>query len=205
VPFVLKIGIIIDPVRRSERLAAVSATCEHHVGRASPARYDAGEHVNVVISSTTRTVNCQERLPAKPYSIYPALSQITTHVHWGHPVKRRRLVSDLRIAGTKAPKLVRFSAQKQIAVTIHVESSPLRRVRNINRSLPGNPAAISRPVKLSAVTTKGAGPKLILESVTRTAGPIDREPFLISSMPRAALGPSLTAVCRGPDVIAEKR
>jgi hypothetical protein len=58
---------------------------------------------------------------------------------------------------------------------------------------------------LSAVTTKEAGPKLILESMTRAPGPIDREPFLISTMRRAALGPRLTAVCGGPYVIAKKR
>ena len=93
---------------------------------------------------------------------------------------------------------------KEIAVGIHVERSPLRRVWNINRSLPGDPAAISGPAELSAVTTKKAGPKLILESMTRAAGPIDREPFLISSMPRAALRPSLAAVGRAPHVIAEE-
>jgi hypothetical protein len=52
--------IVIDLVRRAEGQPAVRAAHKHYVSRASPGRHHAGQHVNVVVSRTSGTIDRQE-------------------------------------------------------------------------------------------------------------------------------------------------
>ena len=53
-------AVVINPVRRAEGEPAVGAAHKHHVGRRSPGRHYAGQHVNVVVSRATGAINRQE-------------------------------------------------------------------------------------------------------------------------------------------------
>src|SRR5262252_4556204 len=162
-PFVLVIGIIIDTHRRAEGCAAIGAAREHHFGKVPARREYAGKHVNVIVSGATGTVHGHERLAGKSYSIYSAATQVTAHVHGSDSVEGRCLVAVLRIARAKAVKLVGLPADKQVAVGVHVEGSPLRRVWKIKRCLPGDSAAVGGPAEVSAVAGEEAGPELVLK------------------------------------------
>src|SRR6516165_6307210 len=95
--------VVIEPLRRAKGLAAVCATGEHHVRAvARTVWYHTGHHVNVIVSRTAGTVHCDERLPAKSYSIYPALDEVAAQVYLSDSVKRRRLVPNLSIARANA-------------------------------------------------------------------------------------------------------
>src|SRR5947207_433423 len=75
-PFVVIDRIIIDAVQSAETESAVGAAREHDVCPIVGAgRLDAGQHVNVVISGGAGTVDRQEQLPTKSYTIYSALNQ----------------------------------------------------------------------------------------------------------------------------------
>ena len=192
-------GVVIDPVRRAKGLAAVCAAGEHHVGPVAGAgRQHTGDHVDVVVSRTTGTVHCYERLPTESDPIYPALDEVATHVNLSDSVKSRCLAPVLRVARTHAPKRAPASGEKKIAIRVNVHSSGIGRVGNINRRHPGGPA-VRGTVEFPKVTSKEARPKMIDESMTHAPNiRINGEPFLVTSMPRfigRLLRPGLAAVC----------
>ena len=56
-------GIVVDPVRRAERCAAIGAACEHDVGAGKAEWLHARQHINVVIGWAAGTVDYQKQLP----------------------------------------------------------------------------------------------------------------------------------------------
>src|SRR5206468_1871731 len=190
--------IVVDLVWRTEGYSPVGAAHKHNVGCASARRHHTRQHINVIVSRATGAINRQEQLPIKPRGIYPPTRQVAAHIDvLGYLVKARCLVPDLRIARANAGKGVPFSADKEIAVGIHIERPVCRPGWNNDWGLPGDPA-VGRALELdaAAATVKSVA-RLILESVPRTAGLIDGEPFLVAAT-RQPVGlqfcPGLTAV-----------
>src|SRR5207244_2571747 len=105
---------------------AVSAAHEHHVSRASPGRYHTSQHVNVVISRTTGTINCQKQLTIQSCRIDSAAAQNATHVDRGNLVKSWRLAPDLGVARANAVEhivKIAFAAKEQISIRGDVQGS----------------------------------------------------------------------------------
>jgi len=203
-PIVLRVRVVVDPDRRAKGQSAIGAARKHYVSCAAAVREYAGQHVDVVVSGRPGTVHCNERLPAKSYSIYAALNEVAAQVDQGDLVKGWRLVPVLRIARADAVKRAPSSGDKEIAIGVNVQRSVIDGVRNINWSHPCEPA-IGGASELSSVASEEAGPELVLEPITHAAGRIDGEPLLVASMPWAALRPGLAAVYRVPYIVAEKR
>ena len=101
-------------------------------------------------------------------------------------VKRWRDVGVLCIGRANAVKRAPSSANKEVAVGVHVKRSGIGRVGNINRSLPGD-AAVGGPAEFSDVASEEAGPKLVLEPMPCAVGLIYGEPLLVASV-RASVG-----------------
>src|SRR5439155_17944776 len=139
--------------------------------------------------------------------IYSTTRQVAAHIDvLGYLVKARCLVPDLRIARANAGKGVPFSADKEIAVGVHIERPVCRPGWNNDWGLPGDPA-VGRALELDAVAaTVNSVARLILESVPRTAGLIDRKPLLVAAT-RQPVGlqfcPGLTAVSRPVHVLTK--
>jgi hypothetical protein len=129
VPFVSG-GIVIDLNRRAKAGAAVSAACNHYIVTSTVGgRAHATQHVNVIVSGATGTINCQEDLSTKSSGIYRSTThQTTTKIYRRDLIKGRRLVSDLRIRRADAPETAAAisAADKKIAVAGNVECSPSR-------------------------------------------------------------------------------
>src|SRR6266699_3452920 len=91
--------IVIDPLRRAEGQTAVCAADKHHVGRASPGRHHAGQHVNVVVSRAAGAINREEGLSCESARIYcPTKNQAAAEINWGYLVKSWCLAAKLRVA-----------------------------------------------------------------------------------------------------------
>jgi hypothetical protein len=88
----------------------------------------------------------KKRLSVEASGINSSTSQVATHVNRSNLIKNRDLVSKLRIAGTRAPKVRSFAADVEIAVAIYVKRSVYRLVRDIDRALPCD-AGIGRTVE----------------------------------------------------------
>src|SRR5258708_4426009 len=194
-------GIVIDLMWRTERYSPVGAAYKHHIGCASALRHHTRQHINVIISRATGAINRQEQHSIQTCGIYPPTSQVATHIDvLGYLVKSRCLVPDLRIARANTGEAVEgapFSADKKIAVGVHIERPVCWLGWNNDRGLPGDPA-VGRALELdAAAATISSVARLILESVPRTAGLIDGKPLLVATT-REALGlkpcPGLTAV-----------
>jgi len=206
VPIVLRVGIVVDANRRAKGLSIVGAAREHNVGRAPPARQHTCEHVNVIVSRTARTIDCYERLPAKSYSIYTTLNQVATKVDLSNSVESWRDVGILCVGRADAIKRRASSGDKEIAVRIHVHSSVIGRVGNINRSLPGH-AAGDGTIKLSGVARKKTGPELVYEAMAHAIRRIDGKPLLVASVPcfiGRLLREGLAPIGRAPQIVAKK-
>jgi hypothetical protein len=186
-PFVGK-AIVIDPVWRAEGQSVVGAANEHDISCASTRRLHTGQHINVIVSQAARVINRQEQHSIQPCRIYSTTRQVAAHIDvLGYLIKSRCLAPDLRIARANAGKGVAFSADKKIAVGIHIERPVCRPAWNNDWSLPGNPA-VGRSLELDAVAaTINSVARLILEAVPRTAGLIDGKPLLVAAT-REALG-----------------
>src|SRR4029077_15878061 len=91
VPFVVIDGVVVDPVGSAERLPAVGAAHEHHVGSGVEAgRLHARQHVNIVISAAARTVHRQEKLPGQSGRVYQVAEiQVTAKIDGGGLVETR--------------------------------------------------------------------------------------------------------------------
>ena len=118
--------------------SAVGAAHEHHVGAAAGAgRLDAGQHVNIVISAGAGTVDRQEDLPSQAIRIDQlGKNDVAAQVDWSALVETWCDGSVPGIARANAPKLAVAEirpADIEDAVAIHVERSPIGRVRDENR------------------------------------------------------------------------
>lgn len=146
---------------RAKGCSAIGAAREHHISAVIGAeRFDACEHVNIIVSGRPGTVHCHERLSTKAYSIYAALNEVATQVDLSGLVKSRRLPPDLCIGRANAPKRAPAPGEEKVAVRVHVQRTRIRIVWNVNRSLPSRPA-VDRAIELSKVAGEKTGPKLI--------------------------------------------
>src|SRR6202040_880104 len=198
--------IVVHTNRRAERSSAVRAAHKHYVGSSEEAgRLHAGEHVNIVIGARPRPVHRHVNLPGQSFGIYRVAGiYVATQVDGRGVIKGRRYGRVLCVAGTDAPNLVRggiHAANEQIAVRIHVERAPNRRVRNKNRIHPRDPA-VSRTAELPAAVIVTSGtPALVLESVSAAARVVYREPLLVATCCGTDSRPGLTARDRPPDIV----
>jgi hypothetical protein len=128
-----RVVVVVNSDRRAERCTAVSAAREHHVSRASSGRLNARQHVNVIVRRGTRMIYRKKRLSVEASGINSSTSQVATHVNRSNLIKNRDLVSKLRIARTRAPKVESFAAYVEIAVAVYIKRSVYRLVRDIDR------------------------------------------------------------------------
>src|SRR6266446_1462700 len=192
--------VVVDPVRCAKGESTVRAAHEHHVSPVVGAgRQDAGKHVNVVVSAAARTIHRQEYLSCKSSWIDRCAElYAAAEVDRSNLVKSWRDASVLCVARANAVKLAPKipTADKEIAVGVHVERPPYGRVGNIDRTHPGD-AAVGGTAELPAAASGGCAPSLVLESVTDAVGLIDGEPLLVTSS-RGSVGlqarPGLAAV-----------
>src|SRR5438876_11861822 len=175
-PFVVIDRVVVDPEGSAERLSAVGAAHEHHVGPLVGAgRPQAGKHVNIVVSTGAGAVHRQEYLSCKSSWIdrCPEL-YAAAEIDVSNLIKSWRDVPVLCVARANAVKLVPKipTADKKIAVGVHVECPPYGRVGNIDRTYPGH-AAVGGTAELPAAASGGCAPSLVLEPVTHAVGFID--------------------------------
>src|SRR5438067_10796936 len=98
-----------------------------------------------------------------------------------------------------------FTADEQISVCVHVESSYVSILWNSDASLPGD-SGVSRPAKLTAAAAGRGIPILVLEAVARAVGFINGKPLFVSSAGKAIglqLRPGLAAVGRAIYIVTE--
>ena len=137
------VNIIVDSYRRAKGQPAVGATDKHHFSESTARRPHTRQHVNVIVSQAARAINRQEQHSIQACGIYPPTRQVAAHVDvLGYLVKSRCLVPDLRIARANAGKGVEgapFSADKEIAVRVHIECPVCRPGWNNDWVLPGDP------------------------------------------------------------------
>jgi len=142
-PFVCG-GIVIDSHRRAKTRAAIRAAGEHHVCAVAIAWWpNTAQHVNVVVRGPTRTIHCHEYLRCQPSWIYIPADPHAAQIDLSDLFKDWRLITYLRVTGANAPKGdIRqiFSADKQIAIGIHISRSMNDSMGNIDRTLPGHAA-----------------------------------------------------------------
>jgi hypothetical protein len=151
--------IIIDSDRWAKGLAAVGAASKHHVSAVgSTERYHTCKHINVVICAGT--IQSNERLPTKSYSIDAALNQVTTEVDDNVLIETWRNGWVLRIRRAKAMKRAASPANKQIAVDIHLKRSGIGKICRADRTLPGH-SAIEGAVECAEVASEELSPKLV--------------------------------------------
>src|SRR5262249_46583748 len=113
-----------------------------------------------------------------------AENQAAAHVDCRDLVKRWRDSRVLRVARADAPKTTaRISAaDEKIAIAGHVKRTPLRRIRDTNRSLP-RCSAINRATESSEFASVDFGPKLVLKTVPHAGGrSVNGEPLLVAAV-----------------------
>src|SRR5262249_43824481 len=106
------------------------------------------------------------------------------HVDCRDLVKSGRHSRVLCVARPNAPKTAAgiSAADKKIAVACHIERSPLRSVRNADRSLPRR-AAVGRSAESPKFAREKFGPKLVLKTMAHAGGrPVESKPFLVAAM-----------------------
>jgi hypothetical protein len=189
--------IVIDFHRRAKACATIGAASDHYVCAVAVAgRPNTAQHVNIVIRRSTRAIHCQKDLACQPSRIYIPAGAHPTQIDLSDLFEDWRLSADLRVTGTNTPKLSAdqiFSTDEQIAIGIHIRCAMYDTMGNIDRVLPVH-AAICGTAKFARRTGKGLSPKLVLKSVTRAGGPINRKPLLISSTCSWKTRPRLAAV-----------
>jgi hypothetical protein len=197
VPFVRIKRIVIDLNRRAKGLPAVGAAHKHHIGGASPGRYHAGQHVNVVVSRAAGVVNRQEQHSSESYSIYSAAAEIAAHVDGGDSIKSGCDIRVLRVARANAIEGVPFPAEKNIAVRVDIKASVNRPVGNSYGRLPGD-SAVCGTLELHAVAAAvNTIVQLILKPMAHAVRLVDSEPFLVAAtrlFVRLQFCPGLAAV-----------
>ena len=211
VPLVMVNWVVVDPMRRAKSDTSVCAAHEHHVRAVIGTEWlHAGHHINVVVSWSARAVHCQERLSCQSVWINCATeNNATPHVDCGDLVESRRDSRVLSIGRADAPETATLviTANKQVAIGSYIQCSPIRIIRDVNWTLPGG-APIGGAAEFSEVAGEKAGPKLVLEPVSHTAGRlIYSEPFLVSAICaalRRTERPRLSTIRRAPDVATER-
>src|SRR5262245_10958089 len=208
-PFIRIQWIIVDPLRRAKALAAVRAAGKHHVRSAAAERLHAGQHINVVVGGATGTVNCQKALPSESTWINRAAkNQAAAQIHLRALIKCWCDARVLRVAGANAPERagkIASAANKEVAVGGYVKCSPYRRIRNTERSLPGE-SSVCGTVKLPEATWSGCTPGLVLEPVPHAVCLIDRKPLFVAARGTALrweTRPGLSAIGRAPHIITK--
>ena len=73
--------IVIDLDRRTKGCSVICAAHKHHVGRASPRRRYAGQHVNVIVSRSARVIDRQEQHSIQSRGVYAAAREFAAHVN----------------------------------------------------------------------------------------------------------------------------
>ena len=184
-PLVRVNGIIVNPMRCTERCPSIGAPREHHVRAIAAERADAGDHVNVVVSGAVGTVNGNEDLAGESARIdCTSETKAAAQVDCRDLVKRWRDGRVLRVARPNAPEAATGipTADKKIPIASHVKRTPLRRVGNTNRSLPCR-SGVGRATESSELAGGEFGPKLVLETVPHAGGsPVNGEPFLVAAV-----------------------
>ena len=184
-PFVRVDGIIVNPMRCTECCPSIGAAREHHVRAIAAERADAGYHVNVVVSDAAGTVDSKEDLAGESAWIHRAAeNKAAAQVDCRDLVKRWRNGRVLRVARPNAPEAATGipAADEKIAIAGHVKRSPLRSVRNADRSLPRR-SGVGRATESPELASGEFGPKLVLETVTHAGGrPVNGEPFFIAAV-----------------------
>ena len=176
-------SIVIDANGRAKARAAVGAARNHHIRAVTVAgRSHTGQHIDVVIRRAPGAVNCQKDLAREAAWIDRPASEATAEVHCRNLVKRRRLVSNLRIRRADTPKATSAisAANEEIAITGHVERSPTCGVRQTERSLPCD-TGVSGAVEQPTAACRSRAPRLVLESVSWAVGSVDCEPLLVAA------------------------
>lgn len=200
--------IVINPMRRAKGHSAVGAADEIDVGPVVIAgRAHARAHVNVVVSRAAGAVNRQEYLTCQSYGINIAAHQAAAEVDCCRLVERRRHIRVLRVGRADAPKAAPAisAANEKIAVGGNVQCSPMGRVRQTKRTLPGG-STVCGAIEQPASTGGSRAPSLVLEAVTGAVGLIDGKPFLVPCTRvsvRLQFQPGLTAICGAIDVVAK--
>jgi hypothetical protein len=198
--------IVIDFHWRAKARAAIGAARDHYVCAVAVAgRPNTAQHVNIVIRRSAGTVHGHEYLRCQSCWIYIPAHPYATQIDLSDLFEDWRLSADLRVTGANAPKLGAdqiLSTDEQIAVGIDVSGSMNDTMRNVNWALPVH-AAICGTAKFAGRAGKALSPKLVLKSVTRAGGPINRKPLLISSTCPWKTRPRLAAVSRLPIVVAK--
>jgi len=161
VPLVWVNGIIIDPNRRTERLAVVGTPGKHHIRTVTRTELlHACHDINIIVRRTAGMVHRHVRLPTKPHLVYAALNEIATQIDVCDAVESWRDSRVLRIRRANAVEWRASSGEKKVAIRVHIHCSRIRGVGNVNRRLPCY-AAIGRTIELTGITREEASPKLI--------------------------------------------
>ena len=186
--------IVIDPARRAECGAAISAAHEHHVAAISKTEWlNTREHIDIVVRARARAIDGEKNLSHQPFRIdWLAENDVATKVHGRASVKRRNYTAVLCVYGANTPNPTSgqiHATNKKIARRIDVQCAPRRGIRNVDRIHPSQ-SAVGRSSELSAaVVVSIRAPALILEAVAGTVGVIDREPLFITAIRRADTRP----------------
>ena len=132
-------SIVIDANGRAEAGAAVGAARNHYIGAITVARRShTGQHIDVVIRRAAGAINRQKDVAREAAWIDRPASEATAEVHCRNLVKRRRLVSNLRIRRADTPEAASAisAANKKIPVAGNVECSPMSGVGQAQWVLP---------------------------------------------------------------------
>ena len=198
--------IVIDFHWRGKGRTAIRAARDHHVRAGAVAwRPNTAHHVNIVVRRSTRAIHCQKDLRCQPSRIYIPAGPHAPKIDLSDLFEDWRLTTDLRVSGANAPKLRSdqvLPTNEQFAIRIHIRRSMYDTMGNIDRALPAH-AAICGTAKFAGRAGKVCRPKLVLKSVTRAGGLINRKPLLIASTCPWKTRPRLAAVSRLPIVVAK--
>lgn len=200
VPLVLS-SIIIHAHRPAEALAAVGAAHEHDICPIAVAgRLHAGHHVNVVVRRAARPVNRQKQLAREPCRIDVSPHEWPAKINLSNSIEGWRYGRVLGVARTKAPKRAakaRDPANKNVAVRVHIECSPCRRVRHKDRTHPRNSSVRGAAELSPAPVIAGRTPSLIQKAVSHPVRLIYCEPLLVAStnITESLARPRLPAIC----------
>ena len=184
-PLVRVNGIIVNPMRCTERCPSIGAAREHHVRAIAAKRTNARYHINVVVGDAAGAVDSKEDLASESAWIHrAAVNKAAAQVDCRDLVKRWRNGRVLRVARPNAPEAATGipTADKKIPIASHVKRTPLRRVRNTDRSLPRR-SGVGRATESPELASGEFGPKLILKTVAHAGGrPVNGEPFLVAAV-----------------------
>src|SRR5438270_1392999 len=173
-PFAVVDRIVVDPLRSAEGRSAIRAANEHDIAPGGSTAGDyAGQHIDIVVRLTPGAIRCHENLTYQSFGIdkLAALNN-ATQVHRRDPVEGRSYGGVTGITGAKRPDLAIAvdSADKQVAIRIHIRCAPDRRIGKKDRVHPCG-STVGRAAKLSsAVVIPGGAPTLVLEAVAGAVG-----------------------------------